>query len=91
MSDQGNVDAPLFDRTPMVLTVEEAARLLRISRSYAYELARRYRDSGGLEGIPVLSFGGSSLRVPYRALVPLVETGELVKLTSNASAGRRDH
>ena len=32
-----------------VLTVEESARLLRIGRSLAYQLAREYEASGGAE------------------------------------------
>lgn len=40
------------------LTVEEAAKVFRLSRSQMYEMVRRYRDSGGREGIPVLTFGG---------------------------------
>ena len=48
---------------PAMLTVEEAARVLRIGRSLAYQLATRYLDSGGTDGLPVLRLGGV-LRVP---------------------------
>jgi len=34
-----------LDECPLLLTVEEAARLLRIGRSLAYELARQYEVS----------------------------------------------
>ena len=56
---------------PAVLTVEEAARLLRIGRSAAYELARQYRATNGRTGLPVVSFG-RSLRVPRAALARLL-------------------
>lgn len=50
-----------------VLTIEEAADVLRISRSAAYALARRWRETGGHEGIPCLQLG-RTLRVPTDAL-----------------------
>jgi hypothetical protein len=36
-----------LDELPEVLTVEEAAAVLRIGRGAAYELARQWRESGG--------------------------------------------
>ena len=53
--------------TPDFLTVEEAARVLRIGRTAAYALARRWRDTNGQEGLPVVPFG-RVLRVPRAAL-----------------------
>jgi hypothetical protein len=52
---------------PDFLTVEEAARVLRIGRTAAYALARTWRDTDGQEGLPVVEFG-RLLRVPRRAL-----------------------
>ncbi|MGQ0744932.1 MAG: helix-turn-helix domain-containing protein [Acidimicrobiales bacterium] len=52
---------------PDVLTVEEAAAVLRIGRSSAYTLARRYRATGGREGLPVIELG-RHLRVPRSGL-----------------------
>jgi len=52
---------------PAVLTVEEAAQVLRIGRGAAYELARQWRESGGRHGLPVVTLG-RSLRVPRDAL-----------------------
>ena len=49
------------------LTVEEAAAVLRIGRTAAYLLARRWLDTGGAEGLPVVRFG-RLLRVPVHEL-----------------------
>ena len=57
---------------PDVLTVEEAAALLRIGRSAAYTLARRYRATGGREGLPVIELG-RHLRVPRSGLRRLLD------------------
>lgn len=54
-----------------VLTIEEAAEILRIGRNAAYALARRWRCSGGAEGIPCVELG-RTLRVPRRALDDLL-------------------
>jgi hypothetical protein len=64
--------------TPL-LTIEEAARVLRVGRSLAYQLAREYEGSGGVSGVPVIRLGGC-LRVPRWALVELVFTGRVVRL-----------
>jgi len=56
---------------PDVLTVEEAAAVLRISRGAAYDLARRYLWSGGKDGLPVFRLG-RRLRVPKAALERLL-------------------
>lgn len=50
-----------------VLTVEEAASVLRIGRGAAYAAARRWRDTNGRDGLPVITFG-RSLRVPAEVL-----------------------
>ena len=55
------------DRAPDFLTVEEAAAVLRIGRSTAYELAREYLATDGASGMPVIRLG-KQLRVP-RALL----------------------
>lgn len=65
---------PALEDLPDVLTVEEAARVLRIGRGAAYELARQWRESGGLHGLPVVTLG-RSLRVPRDALRRLLDVG----------------
>jgi hypothetical protein len=52
---------------PVLLTVEEAAGVLRIGRTKAYDMAREWRLTGGKAGLPVVDFG-HVLRVPVAAL-----------------------
>jgi hypothetical protein len=68
--------------TPL-LTMDEAARVLRIGRSLAYQLAHEYEASGGVSGVPVIRLGGC-LRVPRWALLELVLTGRVVRLCDAA-------
>lgn len=67
---------------PDLLTVEEAALLLRIGRNKAYALTREWRATGGRSGIPVVEFG-HTLRVPRHALEELLG----VKFTAWPEAG----
>ena len=62
-----------------VLTIREAAALLRIGRSLAYQLVGEYIASGGVSGLPAIRFGGC-LRVPRWALLELALTGRVVRL-----------
>lgn len=66
---------------PLLLTVDEAARVLRIGRSHAYNLTKQYETSGGTTGVPVIRLG-DLLRVPKSALQELLTTGRVVQLTS---------
>lgn len=59
------------DELPDVLTVEEAAHVLRIGRNSAYGLARKWIDTDGAEGLPVVRLG-RCLRVPRSALEQLL-------------------
>ena len=52
---------------PDFLTVEETAEILRIGRTAAYEQTRRYEETNGEAGIPVIRVG-RLMRVPRAAL-----------------------
>jgi len=56
---------------PLMLTVAEAAVVLRVSRTTAYKLAEDWRTSGGREGLPVIKLG-------RRLVVRRVDLAELV-------------
>ena len=58
---------------PDLLTVEEAARVMRIGRTKAYALAREWRTSKGQSGLPVVDIG-NVLRVPRQRLEQLLGT-----------------
>ena len=64
-----------FEELPDLLTVEEAARFLRISRGLAYALANRFVASRGAYGLPVIQLG-RRLLVPKRQLGRLLD-GEI--------------
>ena len=46
---------------PPTMTVDDAAALLGISRSSAYILSARYRETNGQEGLPNVRLGGRVL------------------------------
>lgn len=56
---------------PDLLTVEEAARVIRVGRTKAYAMAQEWRATGGRSGLPVVDFG-HVLRVPLRQLEAMV-------------------
>ena len=62
-----------IDDLPDFLTIEEAARILRIGRGQAYELARRWRVTGGAEGLPNVEIGTKTKRVPKTAIARYLE------------------
>jgi excisionase family DNA binding protein len=62
----------LVDQHGPFLRVDEAARLLRVSRTSAYALARRWLESGGTEGLPAVRIG-RSIRIPTIALQRLAD------------------
>lgn len=56
---------------PDLLTVEEAARLIRVGRTKAYAMTREWRATDGRSGLPCVDFG-HVLRVPRHALEELI-------------------
>jgi excisionase family DNA binding protein len=67
------VDSSMINENGPFLRVEEAARVLRISRTSAYALTRRFLDTGGREGLPAVRVG-RSVRVPAAALEVMANT-----------------
>ncbi len=57
-------------KLPPMLTVEEAAYLMRIGRTKAYAMAKLWRQTGGQCGLPVVDLDGV-LRVPLVKLQEL--------------------
>ena len=57
--------------TPDLFTITEAAVVLRIGRTTAYELARRDLATGGGEGLAVVRIGGQ-LRIPRVAIERII-------------------
>ena len=74
-----------WDALPMMLTVNDAARVLRIGRSKAYEMTTLYASSGGTQGLPCLRLG-DLLRIPKFALHEFVTTGHIVQLVAQPDA-----
>lgn len=61
-----------IDNLPDMLRVDEAAIVLRISRSRAYDEVAAYQRTGGAEGLPSIRIG-RCLRVPKHALLAWIE------------------
>jgi hypothetical protein len=62
---------------PLMLTVTEAAAVLRISRTSAYKLAEEWRYTKGTSGLPTVRLGARLLvrRVDLAVIVGLDPTG----------------
>ena len=74
---------------PLLYTVEEAAALLRISRTLAYEMACQYVASCGQAGLPVIRLR-KRLRVPRWALLEIALHGRVVSISGRfAGTGER--
>ena len=59
-----------WDELPPFLRIEQAQELTQLGRSQIYDLTRRWRETGGAEGIPVVQFG-RCLRIPTAPLLRL--------------------
>lgn len=69
----------------MTLSVEEAAGLLGVGRTKAYDMTREWRATGGESGLPVIDCG-NTLRVPLYPLADLLgaEVSHLLGLLRDA-------
>lgn len=63
---------------PLMLTVSEAADLLRISRTTAYKLVELNRSTSGRAGLPHVRLGG-------RVFVRRVDLAEIVGVSPDAA------
>lgn len=61
-----------WEDLPLFLTVEQAAAVLQIGRSKAYELTVEWERTGGKSGLPFVRWG-SLKRVPRHALRQYVD------------------
>ncbi len=66
------------------LKVEEAAKILRISRGAAYELARQWLATNGQTGIPVIRLG-RLLRVPTASLQRLADAPPAIAMPTEGT------
>ena len=79
-----------MSHVPALLTVSEAARILRIGRTCAYGLAAEFRASGGQTGLPVIELG-KQLRVP-RARLEMMLGAPIESIpTATGEPVRSDH
>jgi len=76
-SDRIHQPCDSLDGLPIMLTVEEAAAVLRVSRTSAYKLAALHRQTKGAAGLPHLRLGGRLLvrRVDLARIVGLDPAG----------------
>jgi hypothetical protein len=74
-----------MERQPDFFTVEEAAEIVRIGRTLAYQEAARFMATDGAEGLPVIRVG-RLLRVP-RARLEAWVGGPLTAPRTNGEAG----
>lgn len=61
-----------IESLPEMLRVDEAAAILRISRSRAYDEVAAFQRTHGAEGLPSIRIG-RTLRVPRRALIAWID------------------
>lgn len=62
----------MFDDLPPLLTVEQAAKVLQIGRSKAYELTVEYERTGGRSGLPFVWIGNQK-RIPLDELAAYIQ------------------
>lgn len=62
----------MLDNLPPFMTVEQAAEVLQLGRSKAYELTVEFEASAGRSGLPFVRLGRQK-RVPRSAIARLME------------------
>jgi excisionase family DNA binding protein len=62
----------VLDELPAFMTVEQAAKVLQLGRSKAYQLTVEWERTGGASGLPFVWFGHQK-RVPRAALERFVD------------------
>lgn len=87
MGTTGDSEGDLAD-LPVMLTVDEAASVLRIGRTLAYRLAADF-VAGDVHGLPVVRLGGC-LRVPRWALIEFIHHGRVVSDLNTAVSAALD-
>ena len=65
-------EASVLDNLPPFMTVEQAAEVLQLGRSKAYELTVEFEASAGRSGLPFIRLGRQK-RVPRNAIARLLE------------------
>ena len=71
---------------PLLYTVEEAAGILRIGRTLAYDLVQRFETSGGREGLPAVRVG-HCWRVPREVVLQIALGFRTVGTAGQSAAG----
>jgi excisionase family DNA binding protein len=66
----------MLENLPPFLTVEQAAEVLQLGRSKAYELTIEFEATRGRTGLPFVRLGRTK-RIPRTALIRLMEIGPL--------------
>ncbi len=57
----------MFEDLPPFMTIEQAAKVLQLGRSKAYQLSVEWEHTGGASGLPFVWFGHQK-RIPRAAL-----------------------
>lgn len=62
----------MLDELPAFMTVEQAAKVLQLGRSKAYQLSVEWERTGGASGLPFVWFGHQK-RIPRAGLERLID------------------
>jgi transposase len=77
-----SIQSTIADALPPTMTVDAAAAFLGISRSTAYTLSARYRETAGQEGLP-------NIRLGARVLVLTTPLLELIRVSTHGVSGEQ--